>query len=199
MSFSDTKHLLYPVTLSLALVGGLALLQGFDPASDAVAGDPPYTQRASDLDGIQNPSASGPLFNTTAINQRNAQIELLSAILDELKSTRRLLEDGSARVTVESVDLDYAQIGDLIESSNDRGDPSNTASSDEVRAGSISASRAPGSGNGSGVAPAMTGRSAKRPIDSIRSYMTMPPVVARFRENFVGIFNVAFLKVFFNQ
>jgi hypothetical protein len=44
-----------------------------------------------------------------------------------------------------------------------------------------------GSGKGSGRAPAITGLSEKRPIDSKRSYITIPPVVARFSENFVGI------------
>ena len=153
MSFSDTKHLLYPVTLSLAVVGGLAILRGFDPASasNALAADPPYTQQASDLSGRQNPSASGPLFNTTAINQRNAQIKLLSDILSELRMTRQLLEDGSARVTVDSLDLDHDQLDGLLGARSSSDEGMETASPDEVQAGSVSASRAPGTGNGTGV------------------------------------------------
>ena len=151
MPFSDTKHLLYPVTLSLAVVGGLAILRGFDPAPDAMASDPPYTQQASELGGQQNPSASGPLFNTTAINQRNTQIKLLSEILTELRTTRQLLENGSARVTIDSLDLDSAQLNGLLgdRSGSDEGPAS--SSPDEVQAGSVSASRAPGSGTGTGV------------------------------------------------
>jgi hypothetical protein len=151
MSFSDAKHLLYPVVLSLSVVGGLALMRAIDPASDAMAGEPAYAQQSSRMSAGQNPAGSGPLFNTSAIHQRNVQIELLTEILSELKVTRRLLESGSARVTVESVELDYQQISDLVAATAGSESASESPDPDEVSAGSVSASRAPGSGTGSGV------------------------------------------------
>ena len=34
MLFSNAKHLMYPLVLSLSVVGGLALMQAIDPVSD---------------------------------------------------------------------------------------------------------------------------------------------------------------------
>ncbi len=150
MSFSDAKHLLYPVFLSLAIVGGIGLMQQFDPVSDAMASDPPYTQQASGLPGVQSPS-DGPPFNTSGIRQRNAQIELLSEILQELRATRRLLEDGSARVTVDSVEIDYDRLMQAMDGGQDPTPAGASAPDDSVDAGSISATRAAGTGKGSGV------------------------------------------------
>lgn len=152
MSFSQAKHLMYPVVLALSVVGGITLMRAVGPGSDAMAAGPMYAQQSPRSLESENPAAGGPLFNTSGIHQRNVQIDLLTEILSELKMTRRLLESGSARVVVDSVDLDYQQIGDLIRDMP--GSDSGSGGSElpnEVNAGSVSASRAPGSGAGSGV------------------------------------------------
>lgn len=152
MLFSDAKHLMYPVVLSLSVVGGLALMRAIDPVSDAMADDSTYTQQASRLPGVQNPAADGPLFNTSGINQRNAQIELLSEILSELRMTRRLLESGSVRVTVDEVTLDYDRIAKALGGETSSSSSATSPNVDSgLDAGSISASRSTGSGKGSGV------------------------------------------------
>ena len=151
MLFSDAKHLMYPVVLSLSVVGGLALMRAIDPVSDAMADESNYRQQASRLPGVQNSAADGPLFNTSGINQRNAQIELLAEILSELKMTRRLLESGSVRVTVDEVNLDYDRIGQALGGDASSAPDSSAAPDSGMDAGSISASRSIGSGKGSGV------------------------------------------------
>ena len=151
MLFSDVKHLMYPVVLSLSVVGGLALMRAIDPVSDAMADDTIYTQQASGLPGMQNSASDGPLFNTSGINQRNAQIALLSEILSELRMTRRMLESGSVRVTVDEVSLDYGRIAEALGGEFSSTPESSAASDAGMDAGSISASRSSGSGKGSGV------------------------------------------------
>ena len=160
MSLSGTKHLLYPATLSLAVVGALAVLQGFDPTPDSASADPPYSQLASDLGGKQADQASGPLFNTTAIRQRNSQIDLLSEMLSELQSVRRLLEGGTARVTIDHLDLDSGQIQRLIAPASAEVEAGESHPVPDVDSGSVSTSRTTGSGSGTGVIRRIHGGSA---------------------------------------
>ena len=56
-----------------------------------------------------------------------------------------------------------------------------------LRPGERPASRIHAPGGVQVSPPDITGLSANRPSDNMRSYMTIPPVVARLRENFVGI------------
>ena len=98
---------------SVVVVGGL-LLRSFVPQALATGADPPFSQRASELPGRGNPLSSGPSFNTAGIEQRNQQIRLLADLIEELRRTRALLEQGTVAVTVTSPGIDYPRLAELL-------------------------------------------------------------------------------------
>ncbi len=127
MSEPTTTPFTTLVLCSVVVVGGL-LLRSFVPQALATGADPPFSQRASELPGRGNPLSSGPSFNTAAIDQRNQQARLLADLIEELRRTRILLEQGSISVTVASPGIDYSRLAELLEEACDRSDrPSATA------------------------------------------------------------------------
>ena len=108
---------------SVVVVVGL-LLRSFVPQALASGADPPFSQRASELPGRGNPLSSGPSFNTAGIDQRNQQIRLLADLIEELRRTRALLEQGTVAVTVTSPGIDYPRLAELIAEACHRSDRS---------------------------------------------------------------------------
>lgn len=117
---------------SVVVVGGL-LLRSFVPQALATGADPPFSQRASELPGRGNPLSSGPSFNTAGIEQRNQQIRLLADLIEELRRTRALLEQGTVAVTVTSPGIDYPRLAELLAEACHRSEGS------EGSAGAVSA------------------------------------------------------------
>ena len=118
---------------SVVVMGGL-LLRSFVPKALATGADPPFSQRASDLPGSGNPLSTGPSFNTAGIDQRNQQIRLLADLIEELRRTRALLEQGTISVSAAGPGIDYPLLAELISEACGRIDRSRHAAAPALRA-----------------------------------------------------------------
>ena len=107
-----TVDLLGPAALSIAVLLGVMVLRGIDAGATAHAGVP-MDQSMSRTDGPR-PGAGDPPSFLNAGSQRVEQLDVMREILAELKSIRKLLREGGARVRVESVELDYDRLADSV-------------------------------------------------------------------------------------
>ena len=72
------------------------------------------------MSGEADDPSLAPLFTRSANNERNTQIALLQEVVQELRAIRGLLQSGEARVRVDSVELDYNRLADVVSASMPR-------------------------------------------------------------------------------
>jgi hypothetical protein len=102
-------ELIGPVALSLAVLAGVGALRAMSVPSTAHA----EPQSLSIPPGYQ-PNLGDPPSFLNAGSQRVEQLDVMREVLGELRAIRKLLQDGGARVRVDSVALDYDRLADSV-------------------------------------------------------------------------------------
>ena len=112
MKRTRSIEILGSAALAVAILLGVDGLRGGFGASTVQAA-PQSDSRLSSGPGFQSNLGDPPTF-LNAGSQRIEQLGLMREVLLELKGIRGLLQDGGARVTVDSVELDYERISSAL-------------------------------------------------------------------------------------